>query len=234
MKRRDLDTDEQLKTVIETGRLIPRVPNVVRARLLARARATVAASGVAVTPVRIPATPPRWRGVRIALAAAVTLMLVAAGATASFHLWPRRAPAISMNVIPSPAAPSARVSAPELPLPAPVQMPPPRTNSSSRAPRPGRSLSLQESYAGELQLLQRAQSKYASQDFRSALMLLAEHARRFPNGRLAEEREALRVRSLAGAGRSPEARRAFAAFARRFPHSAMLPRLQETARTTEE
>jgi TolA-binding protein len=69
---------------------------------------------------------------------------------------------------------------------------------------------------------------YASRDFSSALVLVAEHARRYPNGRLAEEREALRIRSLAGSGRTADARRAIAAFAARFPRSVLLPRLQET------
>jgi len=60
-------------------------------------------------------------------------------------------------------------------------------------------------------------------------VLIAEHARRFPNGRLAEEREALRVRSLADSGRMADARRAVAAFGARFPRSVLLPRLQEAA-----
>ena len=83
-------------------------------------------------------------------------------------------------------------------------------------------------------MLQRAQTEYASHDFANALVLLAEHGRRFPKGRLAEEREALRVRSLARAGRGDEARRVLAAFANRFPHSAFLHRLQAAARSGEE
>ena len=72
--------------------------------------------------------------------------------------------------------------------------------SGPKLQRPHRSLSPQESYAAELNLLQRAQSEYASHDFADALVLVTEHARRFPDGRLAEEREALRVRSLARDG----------------------------------
>jgi len=59
-------------------------------------------------------------------------------------------------------------------------------------------------------------------DFAGALGVTAEHARRFRNGRLVEEREALRVRSLAGLGRHQEARRAAAEFHARFPHSVLL------------
>jgi hypothetical protein len=84
-----------------------------------------------------------------------------------------------------------------------------------------------ESVAAELELLKRAQAEYAHRDFPGALTLIAEHARRFPRARLAEEREALRICSLAGAGRTVEAQRAGAAFADRFPRSVLLPRLEE-------
>jgi hypothetical protein len=57
---------------------------------------------------------------------------------------------------------------------------------------------------------------------------LAEHGRRFPNGRLAEEREALRVRALNSSGQSESARRAARAFAARFPHSVLLSRTMAT------
>jgi outer membrane protein assembly factor BamD (BamD/ComL family) len=84
---------------------------------------------------------------------------------------------------------------------------------------------LSESYAAELELLQRAQAAYAGRDFTDALTVVAEHRRRFPNGRLTEEREALRVRALKGAGRTNESRAAAASFAARFPRSVLLPRL---------
>jgi hypothetical protein len=42
-------------------------------------------------------------------------------------------------------------------------------------------------------------------------------------GRLAEEREALRIRALAAAGRSHDARARAAAFRARFPRSLFLP-----------
>jgi hypothetical protein len=49
-----------------------------------------------------------------------------------------------------------------------------------------------------------------------------ELTRQFPKGQLAEEREALRVRSLLGAGRMAEGQSAAAAFANRFPRSVLL------------
>jgi hypothetical protein len=74
---------------------------------------------------------------------------------------------------------------------------------------------------------------HATSDFPGALALVAEHSRRFPKGRLAEEREALRVRSLIGSQRMDEARRAIAEFEVRFPRSVFLSRLQETANTVQ-
>jgi hypothetical protein len=56
---------------------------------------------------------------------------------------------------------------------------------------------------------------------------IVEHARRFKNGRLAEEREALRVKALVGLGRTHDARRAAAAFEARFPNSVLLPAVNQ-------
>ena len=169
MRRGDLAREDQLKavmdSVMERGRTIQRAPDLVRARLLARARSTIATANLASAPMPIPTAQPV---------------------------------------------------------------------ASSRSRRLSRSVLARESYSAELELLQRAQSQYASHNFSDALVLIAEHARRFPNGRLAEEREALRVRSLAGAGRAEEKRRAFTAFAKRFPRSALLPRLRETVPAAEE
>jgi hypothetical protein len=96
---------------------------------------------------------------------------------------------------------------------------------ASRRTRPARAdAAASRSPAAEIACLQRAQVAFASGDFLGALAASAEHARRFPAGLLAEEREALRVRSLAGAGRTDEARRAAVAFGARFPRSALVSR----------
>jgi hypothetical protein len=87
--------------------------------------------------------------------------------------------------------------------------------------------------AAELDLLRRARGAYRQRDFSGALRLVAEHDRRFPQGHLAEEREALRVRSLAEAGRAAEARQAAAAFAARFPRSVLLSRVTQESDSAE-
>jgi hypothetical protein len=214
------------------GRQIRPAPAVARARLLARARATVAAERSApAAPVL--ATSSSRGGRRVAVAAAILLALGTAGTAAALYTRAARLDARA----PAPLRPGEIVDAPR--VAAPVRPVEPEADLAAPAPaaRPHRShgpLTPQESYAAELSLLQRAQAAYAGQDFPDALVLVAEHARRFPRGRLAEEREALRVRSLAGASRGQEARRALAAFARRFPRSVLLPRLQEAARTAED
>ncbi len=230
--------EQEVQAVIERGRHIRRAPDVVRARLLARARVAVAASAQA-RRLGIPETAPAWRGRRLAFAAAALLLFSAAGATAALYTHARRPAEIGSSLRARSEAPSVRAAAPKpsvsaAPKPSVAEVEPaPQVLASPRILHSHRALSPQESYAAELYLLQRAQSKYASQDFPDALVLVAEHARRFPNGRLAEEREALRVRSLAGADRGDQARRALAAFARRFPRSVLLPRLREQARAAE-
>jgi len=84
-----------------------------------------------------------------------------------------------------------------------------------------------DAFMAELELLQRAHSAYSRDEFSRALALVREHARRFPSGRLAEEREALRLRSLLGTGRTQRANRTAAAFAVRFPRSVLLPRIHD-------
>lgn len=224
-------TDQEVQDIIERGRQIGRAPDVVRARLLARARAIVAV-GAPRPPSVLSATrptPPAWRGRRVAFAAIGLVAFATAGAAAALHVRARHAPDVEQAPLPGPEQPAVRGSAPRLPAAHPAVAVAP----TGKTRRTRRWLTPQESYAAELRLLQRAQSDYASRDFAGALVLVAEHGRQFPDGRLAEEREALRVRSLAAVGRGDEARRALAAFVRRFPASAFLPGLQETARAAD-
>lgn len=227
MTRRELPSDLDVDALLERGREIPRVPEAVRARVLHRARM------VAAKPRLLELEPDhavRARPSMLAIAAAAALVAGIAGAVvaARLHSAPAPAPDASaptppplretkaepgISVAEVPSEPSLLPSAPSAPL-----EPAPRTVAQPAA---------QESYAAELQLLRRAQSAYAARDFSGALARLSEHSKRFPTGRLMEEREALRVRSLASAGNMDQARRAFAAFATRFPRSVLLPRLRQ-------
>ena len=224
MKSRDSHSDPELDALLEDGRVIQRVPEVVRARVLSRARATMAAMA-ALPHESIPSV--RRRALTVALAASLALAVGAAVATAALL---GRAPSSSQPAplaIPYTVRPmhdSTLDVLPSLPKVAP------QSTFAARPQRWDRPATAQESYAAELELLQRAQVAYAAREFASVLARVAEHSRKFSSGRLAEEREALRVRALEGAGRTEEARRAAAAFASRFPRSIMLPRLSGESR----
>lgn len=75
----------------------------------------------------------------------------------------------------------------------------------------------------ELTLLESARKATRAGDFTTALAIIHEHEQRFARGRLLEEREALRVKSLIGLGRRDEAVRAAESFRKRFPKSVLLP-----------
>jgi hypothetical protein len=226
---RDPDFDSDLEALVEAGKLVPSLPDVVRARALARARATVAAE-----PFRSEQVAGPHRRVRtLALAASVAVAVAGASAWAALSLrgdrrGDARPPAAAPAVAPPPIEASEASEAPKAPpLPAVAALAP-----STPAPRPHRAVhspTARESYAAELALLKRAQVAYAEGDDPEALALVAEHGRRFPSGRLAEEREALRVRTLTRTGRTEDARQAAAAFAVRFPRSVLLPRSSKTA-----
>lgn len=83
----------------------------------------------------------------------------------------------------------------------------------------------------ELALLDRARRAVAAGDFRAALQAIEKHARSFPKSQLGEEREALRVRALAGAGLSKKADRAARDFESSYPKSVLVPELQNDDRT---
>jgi hypothetical protein len=74
----------------------------------------------------------------------------------------------------------------------------------------------------ELRLLDRARQFDRRGDYSAALASTREHQRRFSDGRLVEEREALRIRALMGLGRAREAGAIAALFRRKFPRSVLL------------
>ena len=205
--------ESEVQAVIERGRTIRRLSDTVRTRALARARAAIVAEPRVLTMAAMPAPGRRFR---IALAASMAVAVGTAGAAAALRTTvfsndggARPPVAVGAAYRCGRGAHGCR-------------------SRAGRAAAASRFAAAQESYRAEVGLLQRAQAAYVNRNFAGALALVGEHGRRFPNGRLAEEREALRVRSLAAAGRQGEARRAATIFAHRFPRSVLLPRLQET------
>ena len=137
MNREQHAGDAELEALLERGRIIPPAPDVVRARAMARARATITAATPSAPPREIPA---RGRGLRLAVAASVALVLGAAGATAALlgrgPQNPEPSPPSSPRVVPP-----APVVAPNRPAPPPVT---PEATSIAKpghppGPRPPRS-----------------------------------------------------------------------------------------------
>ena len=206
--------------------LVPE-PDEVCDRVIRRARASLPRT-LSVDFARRPARPRRLR-IGWAAAAAVTLSVLCAIAFQAGYLLksrdsaapaPAPVPTHSVVVVTVPVTPPA-TSPPADPEPPPAE---PRTAKTKSV---GSEKSVADVYAQELRVLQPAQRAVARQDYASALVAIAEHQRRFPSGRLAEEREALRVKALLGLGRGEDAQRAGAGFRERFPRSALGRRMDK-------
>lgn len=232
MKRRELASEPEIEALLNPRRVERRAPPEVRARAMARVRAIVAAGGrippISALTLAPPPSPsalpaPRGRFVRLWLPASLAAAATIGGAVALRSPTVAPPPAVSAQPTPAKAQPTVDLAAP-----APVETPPVETPPVVAPPKPTRS-ARPDAEVGitELQLLGRAQSAYTRSDFTRALALISELNRRFPNGHLAEEREALRIRSLLGAGRAEEGRRAAASFATRFPRSVLLPKQKQ-------
>jgi hypothetical protein len=200
----------------------------VRARVIARA--AIAFRDVGVAPARS-----LFRRRVTLLAAAALGVLVALGALAAYR-WAEAGSGdtdtsgVSTGIASVPASVSRAAAPAPSALPARAVEPP---AGSSKVPEPSaaaRRPSPDETYALELALLQRARAAVAKGDDAKALDAIVEHQRRFSAGRLREEREALRVKALAGLGRKDEARRAAERFKAEFPRSVLSPGIEQTSR----
>lgn len=224
MKSREPTLEPELEALLKSRRIERRAPPEVRARTMARVRAIVAAGG-RIPPISalVLAPPPSAAPlavrtpIRILVPASLAAALVAIGAVAAL-------PRATVRTAPTAASaqPLALSSQPidDSAMPAPAE-----TLTPVAQPKPARSLRHDgDAGATELELLARAQAAYTHRDFMRAIVLISELNRRFPDGHLAEEREALRIRSLLGAGRTEEGQRAATAFATRFPRSVLLPK----------
>ena len=243
MNRRDTELDPELAALLEFREVERRIPADVRARALARARASIAAGGaiplaaaggaILSTPLpalasRAPvAVSRRGRLIPVAAAASIALVVGAVGAVAALRGRAAPGPALAAPARPQPAEAVRDEGVRELEDESPATAVP--RAATAKPARPARLAGGADQVTAELELLQRAQAAYTRRDFSGALALVVEHARRFPKGHLAEEREALHVRLLASTGHAAEAKRAAADFAARFPRSVLLPRVGEAS-----
>jgi hypothetical protein len=202
----------EVRALLARERAVAAIPAGQRARALARARAALAAPAV------VTLAPPAWSRTRWVVAAAAGLVASAAIGAAAYEIRARLArPQIAPAIASAPASAPIAAAPPQVAPAAPAPDLEPAPALGERAPVPA------DAARAELHLLRQAHAAVARGDFEAALSPITAHARRFKNGRLAEEREALRVKSLAGLGRTDEARRAAASFRARFPRSVLLP-----------
>ena len=82
-----------------------------------------------------------------------------------------------------------------------------------------------ESPDAEVKLLERAQDALRTRP-EEAVALCTEHASRFPQGLLSQEREVIAIEALTQTGRLPEAQARAARFAASYPHSTHLRRVE--------
>jgi len=199
----------EVRLLLDGERLIEVLPSAARARALSRARAALAA-GVATRP--IPSRAPS--AVRWAAAAGLICAVTVAVGAAAYEVGLRARPTAPL-VAQSPGGglPASHGNARARPV---FDLPATPVLGAKQTPSGAIGVRL------ELRLLEQARAAVAREDFVLAIQLLADHAHRFKRGRLAEEREALRVRALVGLGRRKDARRAAADFEASFPRSPLL------------
>ena len=206
--------DPEIDNLLDSERNPPSAPEVSRARVQQRLGVTL---GFA-PPVALPrALQPSASGVTSATALKLGVALLAiGGAGAGGWLLTHRPTAA--KVITSPAAVPAPAPAPVLEQDSPsVSAPPlaPHHRVNVAAPV--------EDLAAERALLDGARSALAARDAPRALALTADHAREFPRGQLAEERESIVVKALVTSAQPDAARARAARFHRAHPHSIFLP-----------
>jgi len=118
------------------------------------------------------------------------------------------------------------------PQPAPVlsSSPAPTSVEPSKAPPlpspPRRQASSADSFAEEVAILSKATSELRAGKASEGLRLLDEHERKFPSGRLTEERRAARIQALCALGKLPEAEVELARLKQSSPRSPHLARAQ--------
>jgi TolA-binding protein len=199
--------------------VLPLAPSV-EARVVARAAAATESSEQSTGRAF---GPPLW-----VFAAAAGLVIALGAAAYAARGWisapsspapAGRAPVTSPRAS-NPGAPAVVAATPEIDATAAI---PPRAAPATRRVAAKTAVATVRPTNAELQLLRAARQDVTRGDFAGALASIGEHVRRFRHGGLVEEREALRVKSLAGLGRHDEAQRAAARFHARFPHSVFLP-----------
>lgn len=228
--------DDDIRGLLERTRPIEAAPSTAKAHVLARvsflatlpAASTVGASG---TSDGLAGSARVRTASRVGPLSAAFVFGTIVGALA-VHSIDRRRPEIPERVdqVERPSAlamPSADVPAVPV-VPASVPSPPPRLAASQVSTHPATPSNAEGTLAAERALLDGARSAIEREDGAAALALVNEHKRRFRNGFLVQERDAMAIRALSLLGRADEARAGAAKFRARFPDSLLWPAIEST------
>jgi hypothetical protein len=135
--------------------------------------------------------------------------------------------------IEAPGSAAPPLSTPPAPLPMRMPNEPAHTvptSSHGAAPTATKPVAASK-LAAELQLIDAARAALATSSAVKALSALHAHAARYPHGILEQERDALMVKALVGAGRGAEARAASQRFIARYPSSTLLDSVRSAVAT---
>lgn len=216
-----------MRELLSAERPLDAVPADARARVLARATATLAGVAVAGAATSAAAAAAGAAKGGVAAKAALTTKLVIAavafsvgggvGAGALAVVRPRvpapaPAPIVIRVVTPAPAPP-----APVVEEPAPTPKPEPAAKPALRKA---------DMLDAERSLVEQARAAFARNDPAGALVTLNQHEREYPSGQLAEERMALQIIALADSGADAKAKELAKKFRARFPQSLLMPAVE--------
>lgn len=216
-----------IRSLLDAARALHPAPtasrDAVRARLDASLRAPLP------NPAPAPALPRRWP-----LTVATFVVGALSGALAQRALTPRPAVVTVVRVVQAPPAPAARTvadAAVAVAVVAPALAPPaavvaadvPTRARVDREPVEG-------SLNGERAVLEIARTGLTRGQSAAAIAALERHARRYPRGRLAPERDSMWVQALVSAGRYDAAQEHAARFRRSYPGSMLQPVVDEALR----
>jgi len=245
--------DAEVRALLDIERMRPDPPAEVRAKVHARVLAVAVGLGTAA-----PGTAQAAGGagsasatahllshpIRLLMAATVVSSAIVVGVTMTrptrMERAARAAPTAATPIPAShsieppalaPAEPAATVADR---VPARPPRPGPRSRAEAPAPThavvPDPPATADPQLTVERTLLERARGALAAGQFRQAVGIAAMHQRRFPEGRLVEQRERLWIQALISSGEAAEARRRLADLERSFPDSIFLPDLRAALR----
>ena len=217
-----------IQALVDGARALPRVAassrDAVRQRLAASLQVPLAAPPVP-SPAPAPSPAP-LAALRWPFTLATFVVGALSGAAAHRALAPRPAPVTVVRVVqaappmlapPVVATPRIAEVAPMVEAPA-VVAPVPAPDAPAH-PRLGARETDEGSLSSERAVLELARTGLTRGQSSAAIDALERHARRFPRGRLAPERESMWVQALVSAGRYDSAREHAARFRRTYPGS---------------